>query len=190
MSLQSVCARSGAIAPRDQAATTFVVTPRVRVSAQNLWVIYAGLGIGAFLIQTVALGYGLWPLSIFIGLDAAALIVAVHVHRLCQEHRREEIAIVGSQVVVRSVSFRRPMREVRMPLRGLCLTRCERRSGHCRQVLLNSGTTQIEIGRDLTSHERAGFAAALTQALGGEQTPVAVNVSRPTWLLFGCALGW
>lgn len=179
MSLQSQRATARARVPRPEAGLVFVVTPQLNFSDGTLWITYAGLGLGAVMIQAIALVNGLWPISLFVGLDACALIAGLHVYRLSREQRREEITVTPGEVVVRRFAFRRPVREVRVPLAEAGLTRCEDRDNGCRQLRLTSRQGEMEIGRDLSAQERAGFATALAQALRQSGAAIAVTVHQP-----------
>jgi len=179
MSLQSRRATARAPLPRTEAAPVFVVTPQLNFSDGTLWITYAALGLSTVMIQVIALINGLWPVSFFVGLDACALIVGLHVYRLSREQRREEITIAPEEILVRRFAFRRSMREVRVPLAGLGLARWEDRGNGCRQLRLTSSHGDMEIGRDLSPDERAGFATALAHALRQSGDPIPVTVHHP-----------
>lgn len=181
MSLQSQRAIVRAPLPRTEAAPSFVVTPQLNFSDGTLWITYAGLGFGAAIIQAIALLNGLWPVALFVGLDACALIAGLHVYRLSRARRREEITVTTGEVVVRRFAFRKAVREVRVPLAEAGLTRCEDRDSGCRQLRLTSSHGDLEIGRDLSAKERAGFATALAQSLrrSGAAIPITVTVQQP-----------
>jgi uncharacterized membrane protein len=176
MPSQSFGAVDRAIAAYDETASLFIVTPHRSFNERGLWIFHATLCGIALLGQIIFLAIGLWPISIFLGLDALALIFAVHIHSQCRKHRREEIMVTATEVVIRRFAFRSPMREERLQSPGLRLTRCEDPEHGCQKLLLNSWRTETEIARDLSPAERGAFAVALTQALRATGIAVAIDV--------------
>lgn len=156
----------------------FIITPHQSLSDRGALAVYGCLAVFALTLQTVCLVHGLWPIALFIFLDTAGLIFAIHVFRRYQSQRCEEI-IVGQQ----QVSVRRRFRQTvtfdqTFPRFGLRIESEAHEDFGCRHVHLRLRSAKVEIARDLSPSERAQFSAALQKALRPQPMAEAETLRR------------
>jgi uncharacterized membrane protein len=165
--MSSPCARAQARADRAcaQENASFVITPNQSFSDRAAATLY-GLLIGfAVVLQIPILALGWWPISAFCALDTLGLICAVHIYRLCQQQRSEEITVEDGFVRIRRAAFRSPIHEIKLSCYGLSLIRSDDPDFGCRNLFLNIRGKRTEIAQDLSPEEREDFAEILWDAL-------------------------
>lgn len=157
---------------RDDACASFLITPNQSLSDAAARTLY-GCIIGAVCILQVPLfANGLWPVSVFMALDAVGLIVAVHVFRLCQKHRCEEIIVKEGAITIRRHGFRKPVTKTTVQRYGIRLERCDDDVYGCVHLFLSLRGRRVEIADYLSPAERETFARALIEALRPQTIPV------------------
>lgn len=164
--------RASADAGRDDACASFLITPNQSLSDSAARLLYSCIVGTVCILQLPILANGLWPVTLFLVLDAAGIIFAVHTFRTRQKHRCEEIVVDGNAITVRSFAFRRPVSEKTMHRYGIRLERCDDDVYGCLHLFLSLRGRRIEIAADLSPAERASFAEALIEALQPQTIPV------------------
>jgi len=182
--MASSCATARAQAEQvcGETRASFLITLHQALSDLGAFILSGLLAALAAVGEIPALLCGWWPVALFLTLDTATIIVAVHVFRVCQRHRREEIVIDGGLVIVRRYAFRAAVRETRLNCFGLTVIRHDDDDFGCRRLFLSMRGRQLEVAGDLSAFERGNFADALTHAL----QPLAVRLkveASPTWAL-------
>jgi uncharacterized membrane protein len=183
--MNSSCAdlRAQVASPCVAPPTTFVITPHMSMSDGMATAIYLAIFLAAAIVQLPFLQHGLWPVSIFSALDAAGLVVALHVFRICQRHRREEILLADGALLIRRHSFRSEVKEQKLECYGLSIERHDDPDFGCRRLLLVLRERRIEVARDLSPIERESFSRAFIEALRPLQIPIRTEVAAGWALL-------
>jgi uncharacterized membrane protein len=182
MSAPSALAHPRTDAVRDDARAFFVIVPNISLSDRAASFLYGGLLAVSALAQFPILANGWWPISLFLLIDTMGLMLALHVFRLCQRHRREEICIEDGNVTIRRFTFRSEPVETRISCYGLAQIRCDDPDFGCRQIWLAKRGERIEVARDLSPVEREEFSLALSEALRGYGVPCC-RETLPGWAL-------
>lgn len=140
------------------------ITPSVSLSGSG-WIFLAGATLlMSIVLQICCLACGAWPGALFVALDTAGLLLAVHFHRRAQE-RHEDVLVDDGQVRVRSFRRGRMINEVALGQFGLAIECWEDDEFGLMQIVLIGRPRQLEIARDLSPHERTEFLSAFLEAL-------------------------
>ena len=175
-------ASSQAGTARASAPASFIITPHQSLSDNAALVLYAALLMLGIAIQLPALTHGWWPVSMFVSLDVAGAILVLHVFRLCQRHRREEIEVADGTISIRRFAFRSAMTEQHLPCYGLSVWRCDDPDVGCRRLILKRRKQSVEIARDLSPFEREALSTAFVDALRPYSVPLRIETG-PGWAL-------
>jgi len=113
-------------------------------------------------IMAAALGY--WPVSLFGGLWFAALVLAVGYSRLSLR-RHEQIFLQDNAVVVQQTTHAGRSTQTCIPTYGLQLESLVDPDYGLLRLTLRHRSSRMDIGRDLSPHERSSFQAAFVAAM-------------------------
>jgi uncharacterized membrane protein len=140
------------------------ITPSVSLSSGGWLILAGGMLLVSLTLQICCLACGAWPGALFVALDTAGLLFAVHWHRRSQE-RYEDVLIDDGFIRIRSFKRGRLIDEVALSQFGLAIECWEDDEFGFRQVILLGRPKQVEIARDLSSVERSAFLDAFLEAL-------------------------
>jgi len=113
-------------------------------------------------IMAAALGY--WPVSLFGGLWFVAFVLAVGYSRLALR-RHEQIFLQGNAVVVQRATHAGRRTRACIPTYGLQLESLVDPDYGLLRLTLRHRSSRVDIGRDLSPHERSSFQAAFVAAM-------------------------
>jgi len=164
--------RASADVGHHDACASFLITPNQSLSDPAARILYGCIIGTVCILQVPIFANGLWPVSVFMALDAAGLIVAVHVFRLCQKHRCEEIIVDVGAITIRRYGFRKPVSETMVHRYGVRLERCDDEVYGCVHLFLSLRGRRVEIASALSPAERETFARALLEVLRPQTVPV------------------
>lgn len=152
-------------APRyPQAAFHATITPHNALSPRAERIVISIIAVVATGMSAGFTAFGLWPVAIFIGLDAVFVLAAFLAIRR-RMHRREDVIVVPGAVIVQRFASDRFEGEERIEHFGLAVECHLDPDFGCLHLTLKRRDQEIEIARDLSPPERWEFREALLDAL-------------------------
>lgn len=154
-----------------------VITPHRSLGNLGFLVLMIVFGVASFFAGVTFLAMGAWPVFGFFGLDVLLLFIAFRIN-----YRRaaafEEVTVTPSALTVRKVSHNGRAREWSLNPLWARLEKDEYEEYGISRLFLVSHGKQLTIASFLGPDEKAGFADALTRALGdAKRGPVRTAVS-------------
>lgn len=140
------------------------IMPSVSLSGSGWMILAVATLLVSIVLQICCLACGAWPGALFVALDTAGLLLAVHFHRRAQE-RHEDVLVDEGLVRVRSFRHGRMVDEIVLVQFGLAIECWEDDEFGLMQIVLVERHRQLEIARDLSPDERSEFLTALLEAL-------------------------
>lgn len=156
-------ARPAKVCAQDR--VSFFVVPNQSLSAHGAYTLYSALSGAAAICQMSFLLRGSWPVTMLAVIDLLGTLFAIHIFRLCQRERKEEIVVEGGRVSIRRSALGRAVREVTLACYGLTLARSGDPDFGRRRLSLALRAKREDIARNLSLGERERFADALWDAL-------------------------
>ncbi len=154
-----------------------VITPHRSLGNIGFLVLMVIFGMASFFAGVAFLAMGAWPVFGFFGLDVLLLFIAFRIN-----YRRaaafEEVTVTPSALTVRKVSHTGRAREWSLNPLWARLEKEEYEEYGIGRLFLVSHGKQLTIASFLGPDEKAGFAEALTRALGdAKRGPVRTAIS-------------
>jgi len=142
-----------------------VITPHRSLGNLGFLILMMVFGVASFFAGGAFLAMGAWPVFGFFGLDVLLLFIAFRIN-----YRRaaafEEVTVTPSALTVRKVSHNGRAREWSLNPLWARLEKDEYEEYGIARLFLVSHGKQLTIASFLGPDEKAGFAEALTRALG------------------------
>lgn len=142
-----------------------VITPHRSLNSSGFLVLMVIFGMVSFFAGVAFLAMGAWPVFGFFGLDVLLLYIAFRIN-----YRRaaafEEVMVTPSALTVRKVSHNGRVREWLLNPLWARLEKDEYEEYGIARLFLVSRGKELTIAGFLGPDEKAGFAEALTRALG------------------------
>jgi uncharacterized membrane protein len=152
-------------APRYPAAIfNAAITPHCSLSETGHRILICAVILIAATFMSGFIAAGLWPVAIFLALDAAfVLVMLVAVRR--RLNRQENVIVLPGEVVVQRFAGGVFENERRVDMYGLTVACHHDPDFGCQNLTLKRRAESIEIARDLSPPEREEFRKALLDAL-------------------------
>ena len=142
-----------------------VITPHRSLNNIGFLVLMLAFGLASFFSGMAFLMMGAWPVFGFFGLDVLLLYIAFRVSNR-RAAASEHVTVTPSTLTVRKISHRGQVREWQLNPLWARLEKEEYEEYGIARLFLVSRGKQLTIGSFLGPDEKAGFAEALSRALG------------------------
>jgi uncharacterized membrane protein len=155
----------GATAPPDSKIFSVVLTPHRSLGPTGFLVFMLCIAGVSFVCGMVFVLLGAWPIFGFFGLDVVLLYLAFRANfRTARAY--EEVTVTASELTLRQVSHRGRVRQWTLNPLWVRLERIVHAEFGIERLFLVSRGERLPIAGFLGPNEKAGFARALTNALG------------------------
>lgn len=143
-----------------------VITPHRALDSKSFRTVMTLCCLATIVSSIPFIVIGAWPVAGFFGLDLVALYAAFHLN-FRSARSFEEVVLTPIELLFRRVTHRGERREWRFNPLWTKLDRETDDEFGCRSIALVSRGERVVIARDLSPHERASLADALSTALSG-----------------------
>ena len=142
-----------------------IITPHRSLGPTGFLILMACLGALSFISGVIFVSIGAWPVFGFFGLDVLLVYVAFRANYR-SAHAYEEVTVTASELTVRKVNHRGRARQWTLNPLWVRLERIVHEEFGIQRLFLVSHGRRFPVAAFLGPQEKAGFAAALSAALG------------------------
>jgi len=151
-----------------------VCTPPCSFTRRGFRVLAAIAALGSALPAGIALIWGAWPVTGFLGAEIVVVLAAVAWHARRSARVRETLLLAGDTLSIARTDARGRRQAFSLDAYWLRVRLEEDASGPTRLLLLQRQKT-FEIGRSLGADDKRSLAEALREALGRYREPIFDN---------------